>query len=47
MDEKGICVDRIYLYRTLRKTPIKKEKKKTFFDKRKNPITNKVRQEYI
>ena len=30
MDKKGICVNRIYLYRTLRKTPIKKEKKGFF-----------------
>ena len=43
VNEKGICVDRTYLYHTLCKTLIKKEKKKTFFNKRKNPIINKVR----
>ena len=43
VDEKGICIDRIYLYRTLRKTLIKKEKKKTFLNKRRNLITNGVK----
>ena len=33
MDEKGICVNHIYLYRTLRKTPIKKDKKGPFLIK--------------
>ena len=35
MDKKGICMDRIYLYRTLYKTPIKKEKKGPFLIKKK------------
>ena len=30
VDEKGIYVDRTYLYYTLRKTPIKREKKRPF-----------------
>ena len=30
VDEKGICMDRIYLYRTLYKTPIKREGKGPF-----------------
>ena len=34
VDEKGICVDRIHFYRTLCKTPIKKEKKKPFLIKK-------------
>ena len=46
MDKKRICVDYTYLYRTLCKTPIKKEKKKRFLIK-KNPIINKIREEYI
>ena len=37
MDKKRIYVDRIYLYRILRKTPIKKEKKGPFL------ITKKIR----
>ena len=45
VDEKGTCVNRIYLYHTLYKTPIKKEKK-TFLNKKRNPIINKARQEY-
>ena len=36
MDKKGICIDRIYLYRTLRKTPIKREKKEPFLIKKKS-----------
>ena len=35
VDEKGMYVNRIYLYRTLRKTPIKKEKKGPFLIKEK------------
>ena len=46
VDEKGMCVDRIHLYYTLRKTPIKRKKKGFFFNKKRNPITNGVRQEY-
>ena len=46
MDKKGICVDRIYLYHTLCKAPIKKEKKRPFLIK-KNLITNGAKQEYI
>ena len=42
MDKKGTCVDRTHLYRTLRKTPIKREKKGPFLIK-KNPTTNKTR----
>ena len=34
VDKKGICVDRIYLYRTFYKTPIKKEKKGPFLIKK-------------
>ena len=34
MDKKGIYVDRIYFYRTLRKTPIKKKKKGPFLIKK-------------
>ena len=30
VDKKGTCVDRIYLYHTLCKTPIKREKKGPF-----------------
>ena len=45
MDKKGIYIDRIHLYRTLRKTLIKREKKGPFLIK-KNPITNGVKQEY-
>ena len=30
VDKKGMCVDRTYLYRTFRKTPIKREKKDLF-----------------
>ena len=44
MDEKGTCINRTRLYRTHRKTPIKKEKKRPFLIK-KNPITNKIRPE--
>ena len=33
VDEKGIYMDYTYLYRTLRKTPIKKEKKGPFLIK--------------
>ena len=36
MDKKGMCVDRIHLYRTLRKTPIKREKKGPFLIKKKS-----------
>ena len=36
VDEKGMCVDRTYLYRTLRKTPIKRERKKPFLIKKKS-----------
>ena len=36
MDEKGMCINRTYLYRTLRKTPIKKEKKGPFLIKKKS-----------
>ena len=36
MDEKRICVDRTYLYRTLRKTPIKRERKGPFLIKKKS-----------
>ena len=35
MDEKGIYVDRIHLYYTLRKTPIKREKKGPFLIRKK------------
>ena len=42
MDKKGICINRTHLYRTLRKTLIKKEKKGPFLIK-KNPITNETR----
>ena len=45
VDEKGMYINRIYLYRTLRKTLIKREKKGPFLIK-KNPIINRVRQEY-
>ena len=34
VDEKGMCVDCIYLYHTLRKTPIKREKKGFFLIKK-------------
>ena len=34
VDEKRMCVDRTYLYRTLRKTPIKREKKGSFLIKK-------------
>ena len=34
MNKKGMCVNRIYLYRTFRKTPIKKEKKGPFLIKK-------------
>ena len=34
MDKKRIYVDRIYLYYTLRKTPIKREKKGPFLIKK-------------
>ena len=34
VDKKGICVDRTHLYYTLRKTPIKKEKKGPFLIKK-------------
>ena len=36
VDEKGTCVNRTHLYRTLRKTPIKKEKKGFFLIKKKS-----------
>ena len=42
MDKKRIYMDRIHLYHTLYKTPIKKKKKGPFLIKKKNPITNKV-----
>ena len=42
MDDKRIYIDRIHLYRTLRKTPIKREKKRPFLIK-KNPIINKIK----
>ena len=45
MDKKGIYMDRIHFYRTLRKTSIKREKKWPFLIK-KNPIINKIKQEY-
>ena len=35
VDEKGMCVDRIYFYHTLYKTPIKKGKKGPFLIKEK------------
>ena len=35
MDKKGMCVDHTYLYCTLRKTPIKKEKKGPFLIRKK------------
>ena len=41
MDKKRMCVDRTHLYRTLRKTPIKKEKKKTFPNKKKIQLQTK------
>ena len=34
VDEKGMCVDRTHFYRTLRKTPIKKERKGPFLIKK-------------
>ena len=34
MDKRGIYINRIYLYRTLYKTPIKKEKKGPFLIKK-------------
>ena len=34
MDKKGIYMDRIYLYHTFRKTPIKREKKGPFLIKK-------------
>ena len=34
VDKKGTCVDRIHLYYTLYKTPIKKEKKRPFLIKK-------------
>ena len=45
VDKKVIYVDRTHFYRTLYKTLIKTEKKEPFLIK-KNPITNKARQEY-
>ena len=36
MDKKGIYMDRTYLYYTLRKTPIKREKKGPFLIKKKS-----------
>ena len=33
VNEKGMCVDRIHLYRTFRKTPIKREGKGFFLMK--------------
>ena len=33
MDKKSTYINRIYLYRTLRKTPIKRKKKDLFFIK--------------
>ena len=36
VDEKGICINRTYLYRTLRKTLIKKERKRPFLIKKKS-----------
>ena len=44
MDKKGIYINRTRLYRTLRKTPIKREGKKPFLIK-KNTTINKVRPE--
>ena len=44
VDEKGMCMDRTYLYYTLRKTPIKKEKKRLFLIKKKSDYKwNKVK----
>ena len=34
VDKKGMCIDRIHLYYTLRKTPIKKERKGFFLIKK-------------
>ena len=34
VDKKGMWVDRTHLYRTLRKTPIKREKKGLFLIKK-------------
>ena len=36
MDKKGMYIDRIHLYRTLRKTLIKKKKKGPFLIKKKS-----------
>ena len=36
VDKKRTCVNRTHLYYTLRKTPIKKEKKKPFLIKKKS-----------
>ena len=42
MDKKGMYINRTHLYRTFRKTLIKREKKGPFLIK-KNPIINKVK----
>ena len=47
MDKKGIYVNRIHLYRTLYKTPIKKEKKGLFLIKKKSDYKWSKVGEYI